>query len=168
MSAGTDWKTELVEAVDGLRTGKRAVAAVLCVAATESEVEQFLKSAGIASSQQKAKPGVAVKVRKYGAEEYDFDWDEGVEVVVSRFPEFLEVYARLGNVPDGILRRTLRRFLLGQPLRQIAADVGWLISKGYEDGVPREFNVEPESPQDDAYADESWPLVVTYLKPAKA
>ena len=168
MSAGTDWKAELNGAIAGLRTGKRAIAAVLCVAAAESEVEEFLESAGIAPGQQGQRRGVAVKFRKYDAEEYDFDWDEGVEVVVSRFPEFLEVYSRLTNVPDGILRRTLRRFLLGQPLRQIAADIGWLISKGFENGVPRECTVEPESQQQDAYVDESWPLVVTYLKPGKA
>jgi hypothetical protein len=104
-STSGEWRTELTEAVAGLRKGRRAVAAVLCVGATESEVDQFLASTQVTTAGQGAP--VEVKLRKYDAEEYDFDWDEGVEVVLARFPEFIKVYSRLKEVPDGILRRTL-------------------------------------------------------------
>lgn len=141
------WKVDLAEALPRVSASEVPLVRVVCEYATAADVEKFLTdmgasvrcdrgSGGSPGNEAAAGDGLPLKIslRPISAEEYDFACADGVEVVASPYASLLAAFARIDEVPAGLLRAALMGFLEGEPAPKVANQLQRLIDEGLEDG----------------------------------
>ncbi len=138
------WKDECVAAVEKVRSGKQVVATVLC-GAQRRDAERLVRELVSKTEGSHTRYQLVGMAREYSAEEYDFDFDDGVEVVVAQRPEFLELYSRLRGLSDRLVRRALFELLTGGSREDLARVIA-AFKNAWDEGQDSAARRAPEGP----------------------